>query len=172
MPRFEKGDPAGPGRPPGCCNKATVWLDELAREGTEQLVKNVTEQATAGDLRAAAIVLSRTWPRRRGALVKLDLPPAVKVSRIGPTQTLSQMIASGEIDALHTARAPSTFYSQPDKVKRLFPDFMAVERDYYRKTKIFPKRIALVFRAKSLATLQFRNDRINEVLQRARKSRR
>jgi 4,5-dihydroxyphthalate decarboxylase len=60
------------------------------------------------------------------------------VRPIGPDKTLSSMIAAGEIDALHTARAPSTFYTKPDAVKRLFPDFVAVEREYYRRTRIFP----------------------------------
>src|SRR2546430_17178738 len=37
-----------------------------------------------------------------------------RLKTIGPKQTLSQMIAEGEIDALHTARAPSTFATRPD----------------------------------------------------------
>ena len=57
---------------------------------------------------------------------------------IGPGQTLSAMLANGEIDALHTARTPSTFYSRPEAVKRLFPDFVQVEKAYYRKTGLFP----------------------------------
>ena len=75
---------------------------------------------------------------RRDEKIKLDLPPNFKVRPIGPDKTLSAMIAAGEIDALHTARAPSTFHSRPDAVKRLFPDFVSVEREYYRRTKIFP----------------------------------
>ncbi len=78
--------------------------------------------------------------------LKLDLPPAVRVRPIGPKQTLSQMLADGEIDALYTARAPSTFHSRPQDVKRLFPDFMRIERDYYRKTKIFPIMHTVVIR--------------------------
>ncbi|MGC5183994.1 ABC transporter substrate-binding protein, partial [Escherichia coli] len=44
--------------------------------------------------------------------LKLNLPDKFKVEPIGPNQTLTRMLADGEIDALHTARAPSTFYSE------------------------------------------------------------
>ena len=70
--------------------------------------------------------------------IALDLPPNIKVQPIGPTQTLSAMLASGEIDALHTARMPSTFSPDGGPVRRLFPDFKTVEQDYFRKTGIFP----------------------------------
>jgi len=82
----------------------------------------------------------------RDEKLKLDLPAKFRVKPIGPAQTLSQMIAAGEIDALHTARAPSTFTSQPAAVKRLFGDFVEVEKAYYRKTKIFPIMHTLVIR--------------------------
>jgi 4,5-dihydroxyphthalate decarboxylase len=74
----------------------------------------------------------------RSEKLKLDLPADIRVEPIGDRQTLSAMLASGEIDALHTARMPSTFLSQPDKVKRLFPNFEQVEKQYYRDTGIFP----------------------------------
>jgi 4,5-dihydroxyphthalate decarboxylase len=48
------------------------------------------------------------------------------------------MLADGEIDALHTARAPSTFYREPAKVRRLFSDSVEVEKAYFSKTGIFP----------------------------------
>jgi 4,5-dihydroxyphthalate decarboxylase len=74
----------------------------------------------------------------RDEKLKLSLPPRFSVTPIGPDQTLARMLADGEIDALHTARTPSTFYSRPDDVKRLFPDFVGVEKAYYRRTGIFP----------------------------------
>ena len=74
----------------------------------------------------------------RDEKLKLALPPQFQVTPIPPGKTLSAMLADGEIDALHTARTPSTFYSRPDDVKRLFPDFVAVEKAYYRRTGIFP----------------------------------
>lgn len=74
----------------------------------------------------------------RSEKIKLDLPASIRVQPIGPTQTLAAMLASGEIDALHTARMPSTYLSAPDKVRRLFPDYQTVERDYYKQTGLFP----------------------------------
>ena len=82
----------------------------------------------------------------RDEKLKLNLPASIRVRPIGPTQTLSQMIASGEIDGLVTARAPSTFNTQPDKVQRLFPDYVDREKDYYRRTKIFPIMHTVVIR--------------------------
>jgi len=78
--------------------------------------------------------------------LKVDLPPSIRIRSIGATQTLSQMIADGELDAMVTARAPSSFQSKPDAVKRLFADYVAVERDYYRRTKIFPIMHTVVIR--------------------------
>ena len=82
----------------------------------------------------------------RDEKLALELPACFKVTRIGPRQTLSAMIAAGEIDALHTARAPSTFYSQPEAVRRLFEDYVAVERAYFSKTRIFPIMHTVVIR--------------------------
>ncbi len=82
----------------------------------------------------------------RGEKIKLDLPPEIKVEPIGPTQTLSAMLADGEIDALYTARMPSTFGRGDGKVRRLFENYPAVERDYYKQTKIFPIMHTVVIR--------------------------
>jgi len=82
----------------------------------------------------------------RDEKLALDLPARFKVRPIGPRETLATMIAEGQIDALHTARAPSTFRTRPDKVKRLFEDFVEIEKAYYRKTKIFPIMHTVVIR--------------------------
>ncbi|MCZ4317114.1 ABC transporter substrate-binding protein [Comamonadaceae bacterium G21597-S1] len=74
----------------------------------------------------------------RSEKVALDLPPNIKVQPIGPTQTLSQMLRDGEIDALYTARMPSSFLTGGGKVMRLFEDYEQVERNYFKETGLFP----------------------------------
>ncbi len=70
--------------------------------------------------------------------LRLDLPGNIRVEPIGPTQTLSQMLLDGEIDALYTARMPSSFLRGGGRVKRLFENYVDVERQYFRDTGIFP----------------------------------
>jgi 4,5-dihydroxyphthalate decarboxylase len=74
----------------------------------------------------------------RAEKLKLDLPGNIKVESIGPGQTLAQMLHSGEIDALYTARMPSSFKAGDGKVVRLFADYVEVEKAYYRQTGLFP----------------------------------
>ena len=74
----------------------------------------------------------------RAEKIKLDLPANITVQSIGPTQTLAQMLLDGEIDALYTARMPSSFLTGGGKVKRLFEDYEQVERNYFKETKMFP----------------------------------
>ncbi len=74
----------------------------------------------------------------RSEKIRLDLPPNIKVQPIGPEQTLSRMLLEGEIDALYTARMPSSFLTGGGRVKRLFEDYEQVERDYFRRSGLFP----------------------------------
>lgn len=74
----------------------------------------------------------------RSEKIALSLPPEIRLESIPPDKTLSRMIEAGEIDALYTARAPSTYGNGSGKVRRLFENYASVERDYYLKTRIFP----------------------------------
>ncbi len=74
----------------------------------------------------------------RDEKLKLDLPPNIKLVPIGPGKTLTKMLHEGEIDALYTARMPSSFLKGVGKVVRLFTNYAEVERAYWRETKRFP----------------------------------
>ena len=76
----------------------------------------------------------------------VSLPPHIKIEGIGPAHTLSAMLETGEIDALFTPRAPSSFIRGTGRVRRLFDDTYAAEREYYERTKIFPIMHVVVIR--------------------------
>ncbi len=76
----------------------------------------------------------------------LHAPETITVHRIPDGRTLSQMLETGELDALVGVVIPGPFLKQSPKVKRLFPNFKEAERDYYRSTSIFPIMHTVVIR--------------------------
>jgi 4,5-dihydroxyphthalate decarboxylase len=78
--------------------------------------------------------------------IKPDLPAKIQIRPIGPEQTLSSMLESGEIDAMISAHMPSPFVRRSPRVVRLFPAFRDVERAYFEKTRIFPIMHTIVLR--------------------------
>lgn len=78
--------------------------------------------------------------------LELNLPEKISVASIGPGKTLNAMLETGEIHALYTARAPSSFYKTGSGIRRLFEQYPQEERNYYRKTGIFPIMHCVVIR--------------------------
>ncbi len=68
----------------------------------------------------------------------LKLPAEIDLQPIPRGRTLSDMLSTGEIDAMMTARAPSVFIRKTPNVDRLFPDYVPVEEAYFKRTRIFP----------------------------------
>ena len=50
----------------------------------------------------------------------------------------SEMIIAGDVDALITAIEPKAYTDGHPKIRRLFPNVRAVEKEYYKKTGVFP----------------------------------
>lgn len=113
---------------------ANVWLRGILQD--EYDVPAASPRYRTGGLHAPG----------RIEKVKVDLPPGVVVEPIGPTQTLAEMLVSGEIDALYTPRTPRPFAERRPEVRRLFEDSGAEERRYYASTGVFPIMHVLVLR--------------------------
>jgi 4,5-dihydroxyphthalate decarboxylase len=64
--------------------------------------------------------------------------PGLDLQAIPHDKTLVGMLRDGELDALFTARAPSSFLAGEPHIGRLFPDTRAAELAYYKKTGLFP----------------------------------
>jgi 4,5-dihydroxyphthalate decarboxylase len=76
----------------------------------------------------------------------VSLPAGIRLENIPETKTLSQMLRDGEIDAIYSPRTPSCVKEGHPNVGLLFEDYAAVERDYYKRTKIFPIMHTIVIR--------------------------
>lgn len=70
--------------------------------------------------------------------VAKPVPPGVEVQYAGADDDLGEMLAAGDLDALISADAPKCVLEGQPQVGRLFEDYEPVERDYYRRTGIFP----------------------------------
>jgi 4,5-dihydroxyphthalate decarboxylase len=68
----------------------------------------------------------------------LNLPDGFPLAPAANHKTLSQLLAQGELDAVISARQPSCFVAGHPLIRRLFPDYRAVEQEYYRRTGVFP----------------------------------
>ncbi|MBD0276068.1 MAG: hypothetical protein ICV73_29590, partial [Acetobacteraceae bacterium] len=86
--RFALGSPGGPGRPKGTRHAALAALDAIGMEAAEAVLRRVVEDAKAGDLRAAEILLRRLWPERKGRPVEGALPPVVSAADLVPALTV------------------------------------------------------------------------------------
>ena len=83
-----------------------------------------------------------------GAYGNPAVMPMLKPVKITPNQSaksLSQLLESGEIQAIIGSTIPEALGRHPD-VARLFPDYRAREQDYFRRTKIFPIMHLIVIR--------------------------
>jgi 4,5-dihydroxyphthalate decarboxylase len=77
----------------------------------------------------------------------LNLPGDFPLEPIPEGRTLSEMFAKGALDAVITPRAPLCYGDGVTPVARLFEDFEAAERDYFKRTRVFPIMHALGIRA-------------------------
>jgi 4,5-dihydroxyphthalate decarboxylase len=77
--------------------------------------------------------------------VRLSLPEGVSVTPV-PDRSLSEMLVSGQLDAVMSARPPAPFTDGMGTIRRLIADYPAVERAYFDKTGVFPIMHGLVLR--------------------------
>jgi len=90
------------------------------------------------------------WPLKPIDFVPRTHPANVKVTDVASGKDLGAMLDAGEIDALISADPPKCMLEHSPRVRRLFPDYVKVERDYYKRTGIFPIMHTVVIRRELL----------------------
>ena len=96
--QFQPGHPGGPGRPAGSRNKATLALDKIADDAGEDILNAMVGAAKGGDMTAAAHVLSRIWPIRKGRPIALTLPAIQSASDVvAAVGAVADAVGAGEI---------------------------------------------------------------------------
>jgi 4,5-dihydroxyphthalate decarboxylase len=85
---------------------------------------------------------------RPGFVPRIELParPGLSIGVIPEDRTLHEMVATGELDAVLCPHTPAALGDGSGRVRRLFPDYVAVEQEYYRRTGIFPIMHLMVVR--------------------------
>lgn len=114
---------------PGYGMSANTWirgflLDEYGVKANDMQWIETTESSDGGKLNTkfAKYYFADDFPLTKG-------PEGVDES---------ELLLSGECDALITAITPRAFLEGNPQIKQLFPDVRSAERDYYRKTRLFP----------------------------------
>jgi 4,5-dihydroxyphthalate decarboxylase len=113
---------------------ACVWIRGILSDEYKVPVSSVTY------LRGGEATPGRTEKQT------VTLPPEIHLENIADDKTLSKMLETGEIDAIYSPRTPSCVAQGKETVGRLFEDYAAVEREYYKRTKIFPIMHTVVIR--------------------------
>jgi 4,5-dihydroxyphthalate decarboxylase len=111
---------------------AAVWTRGMLKH--EYGVEPETIQWTTGGLQDAG----------RKPMVAVDIPGVV--IRHSEDRSLNDLLVAGELDAIIAPQMPPAFRAGHPDIAYLFPNYPEVEREYFRKTGIFPIMHVVVMR--------------------------
>ena len=86
------------------------------------------------------------WVQGRADRLGRKLPADVRLTQAPAGAELGDLLERGEIDFMMSANNPLAFRRGSPRVRRLFPDYAALEKDYYRRTRIYPIMHTVVIR--------------------------
>ena len=86
------------------------------------------------------------WVQGRTDRLGRKLPSDIRLRQAPAGSELGDLLERGEIDFLMTANNPLSFRRGAKTVRRLFPNYAEAEKDYYRRTKIYPIMHTVVIR--------------------------
>ena len=123
---------------PGFSSTSLTWLRGIMQHEYDLSPEEIQWYVSAKDSSAEAA----------GKVSKQEsmVPKGLSVSQGPEGKDESDMLESGEVDALFHAAEPRAYIEGHPKVARLFPDFRKTERAYFKQTGIFPIMHAVAIR--------------------------
>ena len=109
---------------PEYTSTAIVWTRGMLKDEYDVLPSQI--QWVTGGLREAGRIQK----------FKPNIPD-VAIEHV-PDQSLNEMLLAGKLDAIIAPQAPPAFRQGNPNIQRLFPNYVEVEKAYYKKTGIFP----------------------------------
>ncbi len=79
-------------------------------------------------------------------------PDWARISPAPQGRTLDQLLSGGDIDAMMIPRPPQLSSEELPRIRRLFPDYVAVEQEYRARTGIFPIMHVMVLKNELLSS--------------------
>lgn len=123
---------------PGFSSTSLTWLRGIVQH--EYGVKPEEIQWVISSKDSSAKASGETSKQER------VIPKGLSISKGPAGKDESDLLESGEVDALFHAAEPRAYVEGHPKVARLFPDFRKTERAYFAKTAIFPIMHAVAIR--------------------------
>ena len=97
--QFPKGKSGNPrGKPKGSRHRSSLIAEQLFADEIQDICKIVIEEAKAGDMQAAKIILDRLLPSRKDNPIQIDLPKMENTSDLlRAIGCITDAVGSGEI---------------------------------------------------------------------------
>lgn len=78
--------------------------------------------------------------------IRIPDPPPPNITRAPEGKSLSDLLISGEIDALLGPLPPARHHSKDGPIVRLIPNFQSIESAYFEKMRCYPPQHVIVIR--------------------------
>src|SRR5580658_1772949 len=96
---FEPGNTAGKGRPPGSCNKKTIFQEALEEDG-EAIIHKIKLRALEADPTAMRLCMERLVPLAKEPNTRFRLPAVETAANLAEAiAAVTEAVSEGELSA-------------------------------------------------------------------------
>jgi len=80
----------------------------------------------------------QTWVVERDEDAAFTIPADLKVERSPAGKSVTSMLLEGELPAIMMPQTPKPLLNRAPRIARLFPNYIALEQEYFKQTGLFP----------------------------------